>query len=79
MAIGKVVISYPQGVNELDGFKNLENIIICKSNKEDWLRSLRFVLENEDKVRKIQEEAKKLFFEKFSIDSVSKRYFELFK
>ncbi|MEM2772495.1 MAG: glycosyltransferase family 4 protein [Candidatus Aenigmatarchaeota archaeon] len=80
MAIGKLVISYPQGVNELDGFKNLENIIICKrNNEEDWLKYLKFILENEDKVIKIQEEAKKLFLEKFSIDSVSKRYFELFK
>lgn len=80
MGMGHIVIAYEQGVNEIDGFRNLENIIICKSNKwSEWLKWIKFVLENKVEVKKIKEKCKEFVAQNFYIERVGEKYLQLVK
>lgn len=74
------VISYKQGVSELDGFKNLENIIICETDDwRDWIKVLKIIFTDRGKIKWITQKGKELITKEFSAPAVSEKYFRLFK
>jgi len=75
MAMGHIVISYPQGTEGINGIRDRENILICrKQDCREWLMLIKEVNENHDLVQKIKNNAQKLVWEEFTIEKVFERY-----
>lgn len=80
MGMGHIVVAYKQGLSNLDGFKHLENIIICDDNNwRSWLKCLKFILENNKEVTKIKQKSKELILRNFTVEAASQKYYQLFK
>jgi len=74
MSLGKLVIVCAN-LENIDGFVNFENILICKNNtKEEWVDLIKWTIENPDKVKIIGEKAKKLVVDNFSSEKVGQIY-----
>jgi len=79
MGLGKLVIMCA-GLENIEGFVNYENILICKNNtKEEWINLIKWVREHEDEAKIVGEKAKKFVIENFSLEKVSDIYKEIFK
>jgi glycosyltransferase involved in cell wall biosynthesis len=79
MGFGKLVIMCA-GLENIEGFVNYENILICKNNtKEEWINLIKWVREHEDEAKIVGEKAKKFVIENFSSEKVGAIYKEIFK
>jgi len=80
MGMGHLVISYPQGIENINGIKDRENIIICRSyNPQEWLHVLKEIFRDESLVKKIKRNAYKIISEEFTSEKVFERYLQIFK
>ena len=79
MSLGKLVIVCAN-LEVIEGFINYNNILICKNNtKEEWINLIKWVKENQDKVKIIEEKAKKFITENFSSKKVGEIYKKAFE
>jgi glycosyltransferase involved in cell wall biosynthesis len=79
MSLGKLVIvcSNLKNVEDLEGYNN---VLICKSNtKDEWIKLIKWVKENQNKVKEIGERAKKFVDDNFSSEKVRERYKDIFR
>lgn len=79
MAMGQIVICYPLGIENVNGFKNEENIIICENfNSKQWIKTLKKIKENCELVKNIQKNSRELVLREFSEKAVANRYIKIF-
>jgi len=79
MSLGKLVIGYAN-LENIEGLVNYDNILICKNNtKEEWVNLIRWAKENQNKVKIIEEKAKKFITENFSSEKLGQIYKKAFE
>jgi len=78
MSLGKLVIicSYLKNMKD---FENHKNVLICKSNtKDEWIKLIKWMKENQNEVKEIGERAKKFVNDNFPSKKVIERYISMF-
>jgi len=79
MSLGKLVIVC-MNLENIEGFLNYENILICKSNtKEEWVNLIKWAREHQNEVKIIEEKSKKFILENFSSEKVKQVYKTIFE
>lgn len=79
MSLGKLVIVC-MNLENIEGFLNYENILICKSNaKEEWVNLIKWAREHQNEVKIIEEKSKKFVLENFSSEKVKQVYKTIFE
>lgn len=80
MGMGQVVICYPQGIENINGFKNEENVMICKNfNSEEWIKILKKIKKDYKLVKNIKNNSRELVLKEFSNEVVGYKYIQIFK
>ena len=79
MSLGKLVIVC-MNLENIEGFLNYENILICKNNtKEEWVNLIKWTREHQDEIKIIEEKSKKFVLENFSSEKVKQIYKTIFE
>jgi glycosyltransferase involved in cell wall biosynthesis len=80
MGMGHLVISYSQGIEDINGIKDRRNIFICKNHTpEEWLNILKEIYKDKSLVKKVKENAYRLILEEFTSEKLFEVYLQIFK
>jgi glycosyltransferase involved in cell wall biosynthesis len=79
MAMGKIVIGSPIAFEGIEGRNEKDFICLSTAKPKDWIDTIADIFEHTEKYEHIGKNARLLIEEKYTWESVHRKYFKLYK